>query len=163
ERVWNKATAFRATDRYEAAQEFATDLRFWLRHQSSAAPSALADSSPRHIVPRGLRAFRPEDADFFLDLLPGPRSRAGLPERIEFWKTRLESRDADTAFRVGVIYGPSGCGKSSLVRAGLLPRLAKNVIDITLEATPDDTEKQLRQRLQKRFPALDAQTTLAEQ
>ena len=28
-------------------------------------------------------------------------------------------------FRVGLIYGPSGCGKSSLVKAGLLPRLAK--------------------------------------
>ncbi|MFV2070123.1 MAG: hypothetical protein ACC645_24415, partial [Pirellulales bacterium] len=28
---------------------------------------------------------------------------------------------------MGLIYGPSGCGKSSLMRAGLLPRLANHV------------------------------------
>ena len=26
----------------------------------------------------------------FLDLLPGPRDRDGLPESIRFWKTRIE-------------------------------------------------------------------------
>ena len=58
-------------------------------------------------------------------LLPGPRDRDGLPESLRFWKTRIESSDADSTFRVGLIYGPSGCGKSSLVKAGLLPRLSK--------------------------------------
>ena len=33
--------------------------------------------------------------------------------------------DPDKTFKVGLIYGPSGCGKSSLVKAGLLPRLAE--------------------------------------
>ena len=68
---------------------------------------------------------RHDDADFFLELLPGPRDRDGLPDSIRFWKTRIEETDADNTFAVGLIYGPSGCGKSSLVKAGLLPRLSR--------------------------------------
>ena len=74
--------------------------------------------------PRDLRSFDAHDADFFLELLPGPRDRDGLPEAIRFWKTRIEEMDAENTFSIGLIYGPSGCGKSSLVKAGLLPRLA---------------------------------------
>ena len=87
-----------------------------------------SDQRPIKIVPKGLRSFDEHDADFFLELLPGPRDRDGLPESIRFWKTRIEATDPDTTFRVGLIYGPSGCGKSSLVKAGLLPRLAKHVL-----------------------------------
>ena len=58
------------------------------------------------------------------ELLPGPRDKDGLPESIRFWKHRIEASD-ELTFTVGVIYGPSGCGKSSLVKAGLLPRLAR--------------------------------------
>ena len=75
--------------------------------------------------PRGCGRSTPHDADFFLELLPGPRDRDGLPESIRFWKTRIEETDPDSTFAVGLIYGPSGCGKSSLVKAGLLPRLAE--------------------------------------
>ena len=63
-------------------------------------------------MPKGLRAFDAHDADFFLELLPGPRDREGLPDGIRFWKTRIEETDADKTFSVGLIYGPSGCGKS---------------------------------------------------
>ena len=56
--------------------------------------------------------------------LPGPRDRDGLPDSIRFWKRKIEQIDPDLTFKVGLIYGPSGCGKSSLVKAGLLPRLA---------------------------------------
>ena len=73
-------------------------------------------------MPKGLRSFDEQDADFFLELLPGPRDRDGLPDSIRFWKTRSRQIDPDKTFRVGLIYGPSGCGKSSLVKAGLLPR-----------------------------------------
>ena len=45
------------------------------------------------IVPKGLRSFDADDADFFLELLPGPR-RDGLPESIHFWKFRIEETDA---------------------------------------------------------------------
>ena len=66
------------------------------------------------VVPKGLRSFDAQDADFFLELLPGPRDREGLPESIRFWKTRIEETDPDSTFAVGLIYGPSGCGKSHI-------------------------------------------------
>ena len=78
-----------------------------------------SDQRPVKIVPKGLRSFDEHDADFFLELLPGPRDREGLPDSIRFWKTVIERTDPDKTFRVGLIYGPSGCGKSSLVKAGL--------------------------------------------
>jgi energy-coupling factor transporter ATP-binding protein EcfA2 len=55
---------------------------------------------------------------------------------------------------VGLIYGPSGCGKSSLVKAGLLPRLAENVIAVYVEAAPEETESRLLRGLQKQLPNL---------
>src|SRR5262245_66128508 len=94
-----------------------------------------SDTLPVKIVPKGLRSFDQTDADFFLELLPGPRDRDGLPESIRFWKRKLEQIDPDMTFRVGLMYGPSGCGKSSLVKAGLLPRLGKQVLTVYVEAT----------------------------
>ena len=88
-------------------------------------------TSPTKIVPKGLRSFDALDAGFFLDLLPGPFDREGLPEGLRFWKTRIEETDSEKTFRVGLIYGPSGCGKSSLMKAGLLPRLSpKKPLDV---------------------------------
>jgi hypothetical protein len=66
--------------------------------------------------------------------------RDGLPESIRFWKGRIEESDADNTFSVGLLYEPSGCGKSSLVKAGLLPRLAGYVVTVFVEATAHDTE-----------------------
>jgi serine/threonine protein kinase/formylglycine-generating enzyme required for sulfatase activity len=140
---------------------------------AAAAPTAPASGShsgpgvsasiPR-IVPKGLRSFEAIDADFFLELVPGPRDRDGLPDSIRFWKNRLEETDADKTFRVGLIYGPSGCGKSSLMKAGLLPRLTEHVIAVYLEATPNDTEAHLLNGLRKRClnapAALDLLATL---
>jgi hypothetical protein len=84
-----------------------------------------SDPEAVKVVPKGLRSFDAGDADFFLELLPGPRDRDGVPESIRFWKSRIETTDPDDTFAVGLLYGPSGCGKSSLVKAGLLPRLAR--------------------------------------
>ena len=53
---------------------------------------------PIRIVPRGLRSFQTEDSDFFLELLPGPRGRDGLPTSLRFWKTRIEERNPDRTF-----------------------------------------------------------------
>ena len=105
-------------------------------------------------MPRGLRSFDEDDADFFLELLPGPRDRDGLPDSIQFWKRRIEQVDADLTFKVGLIYGPSGCGKSSLVKAGILPRLGKHVLPVYIEATPDGTEGRLHKGLRKTCPGL---------
>src|SRR5262249_30568116 len=125
-------------------------------------PTPTSDEQQVRIVPKGLRAFDAHDADFFLELLPGPRDREGLPESIRFWKTRIEETDADNTFAVGLVYGPSGCGKSSLVKAGLLPRLSDRVIAVYVEATAEETETRLLNGLRKRYPTLPAQLGLKE-
>jgi serine/threonine protein kinase/formylglycine-generating enzyme required for sulfatase activity len=125
-------------------------------------PTPTSEHPPVKIVPKGLRSFDAPDADFFLELLPGPRDRDGLPDSIRFWKTRIEETEADSTFSVGLIYGPSGCGKSSLVKAGLLPRLADDVITVYIEATAEETEARLLNGLRKRCPALPASLGLKE-
>jgi hypothetical protein len=121
-----------------------------------------SDSQPIKIVPKGLRSFDAHDADFFLELLPGPRDRDGLPDSLRFWKTRIEEPDPDNTFSVGLIYAPSGCGKSSLVKAGLLPRLSEDVIPVYIEATPEETETRLLHGLRKRCPALEDNLSLKD-
>jgi serine/threonine protein kinase/formylglycine-generating enzyme required for sulfatase activity len=166
ERTCLKALAKRSTDRYATGLDLADDLRHFL---ATGAQPALPGASrspppleaagtptptPVKIVPKGLRSFDAGDADFFLELLPGPRDRDGLPESVRFWKTRIEETDADKTFAVGLIYGPSGCGKSSLVKAGLLPRLAETIIAVYVEAAAEDTEARLLKGLRKRCPQL---------
>jgi serine/threonine protein kinase/formylglycine-generating enzyme required for sulfatase activity len=130
---------------------------------SSASKSlGTSDSQPIKIVPKGLRSFDAHDADFFLELLPGPRDRDGLPDSLRFWKTRIEETDPDNTFSVGLIYGPSGCGKSSLVKAGLLPRLSEDVIPVYIEATPEETETRLLHGLRKCCPALEDNLSLKD-
>ncbi|MCY2989780.1 MAG: protein kinase [Planctomycetota bacterium] len=178
ERICLKTLSRRARDRYTTAQDLAEDLRhFALQHAASpAATPALADTTPQpgaeaktprgdsgtpssdsrpiRIVPKGLRSFDEHDADFFLELLPGPRDRDGLPDSIRFWKSRIEETDADKTFSVGLIYGPSGCGKSSLIKAGLLPRLSHDVVAVYVESTAQETESRLLNGLRKRCPGL---------
>jgi serine/threonine protein kinase/formylglycine-generating enzyme required for sulfatase activity len=101
------------------------------------------------ITPRGLRSFEPKDSEFFLELLPGPFDRFGLPESLRFWKDRIESTQIEESFRIGLVYGPSGCGKSSLMKAGLLPRLSPKIERVYVEATPEDTPARLLKEIQK--------------
>jgi serine/threonine protein kinase len=131
DRITLKAIAKRAWDRYPTAHDLAEDLRTWLHAgdrgvigppagpAQAAPPPPPPGQSPStpapQVIPRGLRPFTGEDADFFLTLVPGPRNRHGLPDSLQFWKTRLECLAAEQTFRVGLLYGPSGCGKSSLV------------------------------------------------
>ncbi|HUT91040.1 MAG TPA: serine/threonine-protein kinase [Thermoguttaceae bacterium] len=170
ERICLKTLSKRASDRYTTASDMAEDLRQWTsehrRISADVVPRPVEAPSPAdrpvRVVPKGLRSFDKNDADFFLGLLPGPFDRDGLPESIRFWKTAIETMDPDETFRVGVIYGPSGCGKSSLVKAGLLPRLGENVVHVYVEATPEGTERQLLRRLQKAFPDLADSRNLIE-
>ncbi len=184
ERICLKALAKRATDRYTTARDMADDLAHYLAihpPEDSAAKAEIAPpaaqrpgstqvshvshtidtaSSRLRVVPKGLRSFDEHDADFFLELLPGPRDRHGLPDGIRFWKTRIEERDSDKTFCVGLIYGPSGCGKSSLVKAGLLPCLSDEITVVYVEAVGRGTETRLLHALRKRFSDLPPELDL---
>ena len=174
ERICLKAMAQRASDRYSTAGDLAEDLRHFCEQDVTAGPSRPALERPSglpsdlarsasslgsarsatafRVVPKGLRSFDQHDAEFFLELLPGPRDRDGLPESLRFWKVHIEATDVSARFGVGLIYGPSGCGKSSLVKAGLLPRLARNVMPIYVEATAGETERRDSARAQGGLP-----------
>ena len=177
ERICLKALAKRAVDRYRTARELADDLQHFTEmprrtgfpspvadrenHPLLLAPGTTESPTPK-IVPRGLRAFGASDSKSYLPLVPGPRDRTGLPESIRQWKIRIEQEEPEEAFPVGVLYGPSGCGKSSLVRAGLLPRLATHVHAVYVEASPDRTETRALRKLVRRYPELPADGTLPQ-
>ncbi len=189
ERICQKALAKRLSERYDTARDMAEDLLHFLEAEGSLAstsaatspvkqaqppstqeltpissPSVPSDSDSRaiRIVPKGLRSFDRHDADFFVQLLPGPRDRDGLPDSLRFWKARIESIDTDSTFRVGLIYGPSGCGKSSLVKAGLLPHLRNHVFSFHIEATPNETEARILRGLRRICPDLKQEMDLVE-
>ncbi len=173
ERIGLKALAKKASERYTTARDLAEDLQHWVSQlsvvsgQSSVAATdhgqRTTDSAQRlKIVPKGLRSFDAGDADFFVELLPGPRDRDGLPESLRFWKSRIERTEAEQTFAVGLIYGPSGCGKSSLVKAGLLPRLANSVTAVYVEAAALDTEGRLLNGLRRQLPGLPGDLGLVE-
>jgi eukaryotic-like serine/threonine-protein kinase len=175
DRICLKALSKRAADRYSTSLDLTEDLRHWLAGPTPDFPAAVPQvpsaapaeslsahgSKPDPVVPKGLRSYGAEDADFFLQLLPGPRDCDGLPDSLRFWKARLEQTDAEEPFTVGVLYGPSGCGKSSLVKAGLLPRLASHVLSVYAEATAEDTEARLLRGLRQRCPELPKELDLA--
>ena len=188
ERICQKALSKRASERYNTAKDMAEDLRLFLQTTvgtvsplgpsvplsvapgstlESAPPSPTSGLSDSHqrpikIIPKGLRSFDEHDADFFLEFLPGPRDRDGLPDTIRFWKREIEQIDPDLTFKVGLIYGPSGCGKSSLVKAGLLPRLGKHVLPVFVEAAPEETEARLMKGLRKVCPELSRRLGLVD-
>ncbi len=184
ERICMKALSKRISRRYSTARDMADDLHAFLAWSSSVsiAPvstalidSAGSDSSISHfpmpssasdsviaVIPRGLRSFDSRDKDFFLQLLPEPRNRDGLPESVWFWKTQIEETDRDKTFSVGLIYGPSGCGKSSLVKAGLLPLLSDDVTTIYIEATGVGTESLLLRQLKMKFSELPQDLDLGQ-
>lgn len=167
-RICMRALAKPKTERYPTADEFASDLREYLRREemsltlpvganhpgvtegaSTTEFSSDHSRGPVPVVPKGLRPFETNDADFFTQLLPGPYDRFGVPEKIRFWKAKIESRQPQQACSVGVIYGPSGCGKTSLFRAGLLPRLSSDIVVVCVEATPHNTESVILEALQQ--------------
>ncbi|MBS0266142.1 MAG: SUMF1/EgtB/PvdO family nonheme iron enzyme [Planctomycetes bacterium] len=166
EQICLRALAKRRADRYASAFEMAHDLRGYLADAVASprdqVPAGQVPTNPAtpgasdgtreaklRLVPKGLRAFDEHDADFFLELLPGPRDRHGLPDSLRFWKSRIEDRDPSRTFPVGLIYGPSGSGKSSLVRAGLFPRLSRDILCVYVAATPADTESRLLSGLER--------------
>ena len=188
ERICLKAIARLAKERYTTARDFAEDLQEFLMESSQLSsdnkPLTFASNSQRtrssnnltrktqstadrpaqprtiHVVPKGPQAFDRHDADFFLELLPGPYDRNGVPESIRFWKSGIE--DTENPFQVGLIYGPSGAGKSSFLQAGLLPLLDNEIKVLYVSATSNSTESTLLNLLKKSFPKLPQQLNLQD-
>ena len=155
--------------RYLSAADLIEDIDLWQKESQQAIGSSSSSPSPEgsgssvstgsgmtsdtSVVPKGLRSFDREDADFFLELLPGPRDRLGLPEQVRFWKHCLESRSE--LHPVCLLYGPSGCGKSSLVNAGIVPLLS-GVRCHYVEATAATTERRIVSVLVHEYSFLSA-------
>ncbi|MSR58478.1 MAG: serine/threonine protein kinase, partial [Planctomycetaceae bacterium] len=163
ERICLKCLAKPVVQRYSTAADLAQDLRHWQQSlDREGAEQITRKKGPARVVPKGLRSFDARDADFFLDLLPGARDRDGLPESIRFWKVRIEETDPAETFAVGVLHGPSGCGKSSMLKAGLLPRLASHVTPVFVEATAADTEVRLLNGLRRQLPEIPRELSLPD-
>ncbi|MEQ1902904.1 MAG: protein kinase [Pirellulaceae bacterium] len=160
QRICLKCLERQQKDRYPTADELADDLQHWLGRPERIAEPIEPSSQ---MIPKGLRSYSAEDAAFFLDLLPGPRDRNGIPNSIRFWKSRIvEPVAPDNRVPVGVIYGPSGSGKSSFVKAGLLPQLGNSVFVVFVEATADDTEVRLLKAFRQRLVGIPDEVSLPE-
>jgi formylglycine-generating enzyme required for sulfatase activity len=157
----------RMQDRFPNVASLRGELERWRAdyHAGEYQPADQAAPrlpAPRLPTPRGLRSFDAEDADFFLELLPGPHTADGLPESLIFWKARIDGAAHAKSFPVGLLYGPSGCGKSSFVKAGLLPRLDSRVQCIYVEGEVRSTEARVRAKLASTHPDADESASLAE-
>ena len=170
QRICLRLLSKRMTDRYLSAADLVEDLRIWKEtlsaeiSQQSVSVAASAKSNLRapstrsnrrstqlipRLVPRGLRAFGSQDADFFPDLLPGPRDRGGLPVLLRGILDCIEQQ-RDIPHPVLLVYGPSGCGKSSLVRAGVIPNLNSRIDPVYVECSPDRTAATMLETLIRR-------------
>ena len=139
QRICSKCLTKNIRDRYPTADALANDLRSWLKYNRQWKSQSFVP-----LIPRGLRAFGAQDAQAYLNLLPGQRNRHGIPDSIQFWKQKLESESINEGFTIGAIPGPSGSGKSSFVKAGLLPRLdPKTIQAVYIEADAVHTEERL--------------------
>ena len=145
EKGW--VTSARLTDRFKA--RITADGRQELRRHKEF-PEVPRDRHLVEVVPQGLRPFDAQDADSYLELLPDYRGQDRLPAGINFWKIRIEGTNRDQTLRVGVIYGLSGCGKTSLIKAGVLPKLADHVLQVVIKATANNTEVHLLNVLRER-------------
>ena len=177
-RRWPK----RASERYATAQDLADDLRHFLAAGSPAGEAANADERPaRHAdadairprpggglrdrsssrrvpasrsSPRGCGRSTPPTPTSSSSCCPARATATGCPRASASGRRASSRPTPDETFPVGLVYGPSGCGKSSLVKAGLLPRLADHVLPVYVEATADRTEARLLAALRRRCPDL---------
>lgn len=189
ERICMKALSKRASERYSTAADLVEDLKHWqsalsgstdasaiirptiatVPHSGSTIAGEPSTKSIKSIdietvgvVPHGLRPFEKGDADFFKHLVPGAKDRYGIPDSINFWVNRIESRSSETTFRIGVLMGPSGSGKSSLMRAGVLPMVASTATAIYVEARPNDLEADLLKSIRQKYPQYSGESDLRE-
>lgn len=147
QRICLKCLERQQRDRYPTADDLAEDLWHWIANPTTDRPIV-----GQKFLSHGLRAFTSEDADFFLELLPGSRDRNGLPTSIKFWLNRMLLPTAvDLVTPLGVIFGPSGSGKTSFVRAGLIPLLTPDILPIVVDCSATQTESKLLRLLAERL------------
>jgi WD40 repeat protein len=89
-----------------------------LRAARPSAPVAAAAAAPLPNPYRALEPFRGSDAEWFF----------GRSALVRVAWSKLRALEASRDPRILAVLGVSGSGKSSLVRAGLLPELARNPI-----------------------------------
>lgn len=171
DRICLKCLAVRVNDRYSTALDLAADLENVLAvlgnkrlgESTSAANTdniSQIEEQRQSFIPKGLAAFDGTDRDFFLDLLPGPKDKNGLPDSVRFWKDRIENPDLSNP--VNLLFGPSGCGKSSLVSAGLIPILDDSIVVVPIESTPHDTEVRFLKALRDQVPSVPNDLSLPD-
>ena len=80
---------------------------------------------PVKIVPKGLRSFDGTTPTSSSSCCPARATATACPRASGSGRPGSKRPTPTTPSGSGLIYGPSGCGKSSLVKAGLLPRLAQ--------------------------------------
>lgn len=165
-------------DRYHSMEAFQADLIRWHRKQLrqldlDASADALPGTSDREafdgflptsvevlnsphairqLTLRGIQPFEAADTKYFLALLPGDHAPSGLPQSVQFWKNWIESYDNSSPMRVGILYGPSGSGKTSLLKAGVIPHLAPDILPILVDCCKGDIATQLQAALQPQGP-----------
>ncbi len=99
---------------------------------------------------------------FFWSSCRGRAIAIACPRACAFGRTASKPTEPEGSFLVGVLYGPSGCGKSSLVKAGLLPRLAERVIVVYLESMQEGMEQRLLLAIRRRCVELPADADLVD-
>ena len=119
---------------------------------TSATPKA--DEPATALCPRGCGRLTPATRISSCSCCRRRLTAMGCRRAFAFGNRVSSVTDPDKTFRVGLLYGPSGCGKSSLVKAGLLPRLAAHVESVYVEASREDTEGQLLRGIRRCCPSL---------
>lgn len=161
DRIVRRALRKNVKDRYNSMEAFQADLIQWLDNSNTSddlstvrisewernksLDSTFASSAFNNLgqfTHRGLQPFESDDSKFFLSLVPGSRAPSGLPESVQYWKDWIESYDSSEYGRVGILYGPSGSGKTSLLRAGIVPYLAPDLLPINIECRKGESISQ---------------------
>ena len=124
-RICLKAMSRRPSDRYSTATEMALELKNWLKseatHGLNAEPLRITTCP---IIPRGLRPYNEQDGDFFLQLVPGPRDRHGLPESLRFWVRRITQSELRGAFPCWCNLWTVWVRQVVMMGAGVIPLIA---------------------------------------
>lgn len=157
QRICEKCMSHDMSLRYASAGELASDLQAYRKPTGDIGNLSVTETP---FVPRGLQAFSCDDAGFFLELLPGPRNRNGIPTSVQFWLDWIQSSTRNWQTSVGVIYGQSGSGKSSFLLAGVLPRLDDAHQTLVVDASHHNVEADLNAQLLQQFN-VDVRWTLS--